>query len=39
MFLAGFDRLTDERIAWMLDMLAAGDPYGEVGAAIADKSC
>jgi transposase len=36
-FLTGFDRLSDERIAWMFDMLAAGDPYGEVGAAIAAK--
>ena len=36
-FLTGIDRLTDERIAWMLDMLNAGDPYGEVGAAIMAK--
>ena len=36
-FLTGFDRLTAERIAWMFDMLAAGDPYGEVGAAIMAK--
>ena len=36
-FLTGIDRLSDERIAWMFDMLAAGDPYGEVGAAIMAK--
>jgi transposase len=36
-FLTGIDRLTDERIAWMFDMLAAGDPDGEVGAAIMAK--
>lgn len=36
-FLTGFDRLSDERIGWMFDMLAAGDPFGEVGAAIAAK--
>jgi transposase len=36
-FLTGIDRLTDERIAWMFEMLNAGDPYGEVGAAIMAK--
>jgi transposase len=36
-FLTGFDRLTDERIAWMFEMLNAGDPDGEVGAAILAK--
>ena len=36
-FLTGIDRLSDDRIAWMFDMLAAGDPYGEVGAAILAK--
>lgn len=36
-FLTGFSRLSDERIAWMFEMLAAGDPYGEVGAAILAK--
>ena len=37
MFLTGIDRLSDERLGWMFDMLAAGDPYGEVGAAIMAK--
>jgi transposase len=36
-FLTGFERLTDERAAWMFEMLAAGDPHGEVGAAILAK--
>ncbi len=36
-FLTGFDRLSDERIAWMFDMLNAGDPDGEVAAAILAK--
>jgi len=36
-FLTGFDRLTDERIGWMFDMLNAGDPDGELGAAILAK--
>jgi hypothetical protein len=36
-FLTGIDRLSDERITWMFDMLAAGEPHGEVGAAIAAK--
>ncbi|WP_208029802.1 ISL3 family transposase [Rhabdothermincola sediminis] len=35
--LTGFERLTEERITWMLDMLAAGDPDGEVGAAVLAK--
>ena len=36
-FLTGFDRLSDERIAWMFEMLDAGDPDGEVAAAILAK--
>jgi transposase len=36
-FLTGWDRLSDERIAWLFDLLAAGDPDGEVGAAIVAK--
>lgn len=36
-FLTGFDRLSDERIAWMFDMLNAGDPDGEVADAILAK--
>ena len=36
-FLTGIDRLSDERLGWMFDMLAAGDPYGGVGAAIMAK--
>src|SRR5690606_7976088 len=36
-FLTGIDRLSDDRIAWMFDMLAAGDPYDEVSAAILAK--
>jgi transposase len=36
-FLTGFERLTDERARWMFEMLAAGDPHGEVGAAILAK--
>jgi transposase len=35
--LTGIERLSEERIGWMLDMLAAGDPYGEVGAAVMAK--
>ena len=35
--LTGIDRLCDDRLGWMFDMLAAGDPYGEVGAAIMAK--
>lgn len=36
-FLAGMERLSNDRIAWMFDLLAAGDPDGEVGAAILAK--
>jgi transposase len=36
-FLTGFDRLTDDRVAWMMAMLVAGDPDGELGAAIVAK--
>jgi transposase len=36
-FLTGFDRLSNERIAWMFEMLNAGDPDGEVAAAIFAK--
>jgi transposase len=36
-FLTGFERLSDERVAWMFEMLAAGDPDGEVGTAILAK--
>ncbi len=36
-FLTGFDRLSDDRIDWMMAMLAAGDPDGEVGAAVVAK--
>ncbi|MFZ9042104.1 MAG: ISL3 family transposase [Ilumatobacteraceae bacterium] len=36
-FLTGFERLSDERIAWMFEQLATGDPDGEVGAAILAK--
>lgn len=36
-FLCGFERLTDERREWMFGLLAAGDPDGEVGAAILAK--
>ena len=36
-FLTGFDRLSDERIAFMMAALDAGDPHGEVGAAILAK--
>jgi transposase len=35
--LTGIERLSDERIGWMFEMLAAGDPYGEVGAAVMAK--
>jgi transposase len=37
LFLTGWDRLTPDRIGWMFDMLAAGDPDGEVGAGILAK--
>lgn len=33
-FLTGYERLTDDRLAWMFELLAAGDPDGEVAAAI-----
>ncbi|MCB0993831.1 MAG: transposase, partial [Acidimicrobiales bacterium] len=33
----GIDRLSDDRIAWMMAALDAGDPHGEVGAAILAK--
>ena len=36
-FLTAWERLSDERLAWMLDVLATGDPYGELGAAIMAK--
>jgi transposase len=36
-FLTGFERLSAERLAWMFEMLAAGDPHGEVGAAIVER--
>jgi transposase len=35
--LTGFERLSQDRIAWMFDMLAAGDPDGEVAAAVLAK--
>jgi len=35
--LTGFERLSSDRLAWMFEMLAAGDPHGEVGAAILAK--
>ncbi len=37
MFLTAVERLSTDRLGWMFDMLAAGDPYGEVGAAILAK--
>ncbi len=33
----GTDRLSADRLGWMFEMLAAGDPYGEVGAAVMAK--
>ena len=36
-FLTAMNRLSDDRIAWMLDLLDAGDPDGEVAAAILAK--
>ena len=36
-FLTGFERLSPERIAWMFELLAQGDPDGEVGATILAK--
>jgi len=35
--LTGFERLSEDRVAWMFDMLAAGDPDGEVAAAVLAK--
>ncbi len=35
--LTGWERLSADRIAWLMDMLEAGDPEGEVGAAILAK--
>lgn len=36
-FLTGWDRVTPDRIGWMFEMLAVGDPDGEVGAGILAK--
>ena len=36
-FLTAYERLSDERLAWMFELLAAGDAHGEVGAAILAK--
>jgi transposase len=36
-FLTGFERLSSDRLVWMFEMLAVGDPHGEVGAAIMAK--
>lgn len=36
-FLTSYDRLSNERLAWMFELLAAGDPDGEVSAAILAK--
>jgi len=36
-FVTGFERLTAERAAWMFELLADGDPDGEVAAAILAK--
>jgi transposase len=36
-FLTGHERLSDDRLGWMFEMLAAGDPDGEVGATILAK--
>ena len=36
-FLTAYEHLTDERLAWMFELLAAGDPDGIVGAAILAK--
>ena len=33
-FLTGWERLTNDKLAWLFEMLAVGDPDGEVGAAI-----
>jgi transposase len=36
-FVTGFERLSEERVAWMFELLADGDPDGEVGAAVLAK--
>ncbi len=36
-FLTAYERLSDDRLAWMFELLAAGDAHGEVGAAILAK--
>lgn len=36
-FLTAYERLSDDRLAWMFELLAAGDTHGEVGAAILAK--
>ena len=36
-FLTGWERLNEDRLAWMFGLLADGDPDGEVGAAILAK--
>ena len=36
-FLTGYERLSDDRLAWMFELLAAEDPHGELGAAIMAK--
>ena len=33
-FLTGWERLSDERLVWLFELLAVGDPDGEVGATI-----
>ncbi len=36
-FLTAYERIAEQRLAWMFELLAAGDPYGELGAAIMAK--
>ena len=36
-FLTAYERLTNDRLAWMFELLAVGDPHGELGAAILAK--
>lgn len=36
-FLTAYERLSEDRLAWMFELLAAGDTHGEVGAAILAK--
>ena len=36
-FLTAYERLSEQRLAWMFELLAAGDPHGELGAAIMAK--